>query len=203
MDLLLICRAESEAVVRGLIEGRRGWPLTARGQHQAERLGERLGHSLRPALLYSSPLQEAHETAERIARRLGLEVHLEPGLAEVDPGTLAGRPLAALTAEPAGLLPTTGEIFRPFPDGESFADMHIRAVGTINRLVERAGGRTVALVTHPGPIQAFWLAFLRYAIQQRDQLSLRCDPASLHHLRRDPGGRKEVVSLNDTAHLFE
>lgn len=201
MDLLLICRAESEALVQGLLEGGRGWPLTAAGREAAGRLALRLAREQRLTALYSSPTQEAWETATIVADAVGLSPQAEPELREVDRGVLAGRPLKEVCAEGTDPLPAGGDIFTPFPGGESYAEMHVRVVRTINRLVAAAGENTIAIVTHPGPIHAFLLAFLRYAIEQRTELQLRCAPASLHHLRRDLRGRKEIVCLNDTAHL--
>lgn len=202
MDLLLICRAESEALVRGLVEGGHAWPLSARGREQAGRLAERLARFYRIGALYSSPAREAWETAEIIGRRLGLDVRPEEDLREVNCGRLAGRPLEEARKDFPALFPPGNDIFSPFPEGESYAEMHVRVVKAINRIVAASGEETVALVTHPGPIQAFLLAFLRYAIEQRSELALGCDPASLHHFRRDAEGRKEIVRLNDTAHQF-
>jgi broad specificity phosphatase PhoE len=202
MDLLLLCRAESEAVVQELVEGNRGWPLTEAGRRQGDLLGERLARDYHVAALYSSPLDEAWETAGLVGRALGMPARPEPDLREMDGGRLAGRPLEQVRSEMPGLFPPCGDIFSAFPDGESYADMHVRVVKAINGIVAAADDRPVAVVTHPGPIQAFWLAFLRYAIEQRSELKLRCDPASLHHFRRGADGRKEIVRLNDTGHLL-
>lgn len=196
MDLLLLCRAESEAVVAGLVEGGRGWSLTPEGERQAERLGARLAHADRIVALYTSPLEEAATTAERVGQAIGLLPVVLPDLREVDSGELAGRPRQAVRLDEVGS-PRSADIFTPFPGGEAYAEMHVRVVKAINALVQEAAGQTIAVVTHPGPIQAYLLAFLRYAIEQRSELRLCCDPASLHHLRRREDGRKEIVRLND------
>ncbi len=200
MDLLLICRAESEALVRGLVEGGLDWPLSARGREQADRLAERLSRFYRIGALYTSPAREGRETAEIIGRVLGRDVQPEEDLREVNPGRLGGRPLEEARREFLGLL-TGGDIFNPFPGGESYVEMHVRVVRALNRIVAASGEETVAVVTHPGPIHAFLLAFLRYAIEQRGELTLGCDPTSLHHFRRRADGRKAIIRLNDTAHL--
>ena len=197
MDLLLLCRAESESLAGRCVEGGQGSPLTAAGRRQADLLGARLARSYRLAGLYASPLEEAWETAAHVGSQIGLSPAQVDDLRELDPGELAGRARAG----PLGP-PRPGDIFAPFPGGESYVEMHVRAVNAINRLVEEAAGQTIAVVTHPGPIQAYLLAFLRYAIEQRAELCLCCDPASLHHLRRREDGRKELVRLNDTGHLL-
>ncbi len=201
MDLLLLCRAQTEALLQGLIEGGAGWPLTAAGRRQADLLGARLVRDEAPQALYCGPSLEAQETATRVGARLGLAPQPVPELREVDGGELVGRPRAFLSAPPLGL-PRSSDIFTAFPGGESYVEMHVRVVKAVNALVSGAAGRTIAVVTHPGPIQAFILAFLRYAIEQRAELRICCEPASLHHLRRREDGRKEVVRLNDTGHLL-
>jgi broad specificity phosphatase PhoE len=199
LDLLLLCRAESEAVAAGLVEGSRSWPLTPEGARQAQRLGKRLAHDYRIVALYTSSLEEAAMTAEHVGQAIGLAPVVLPDLREVDRGELAGRPRQEMRLEEASA-PRSADIFTPFPGGEAYAEMHVRVVKAINALVQEAAGRTIAVVTHPGPIQAYLLAFLRYAIEQRSQLRLCCDPASLHHLRRREDGRKEIVRLNDLGH---
>lgn len=196
MDLLLLCRAETAAVLQGLVEGGAGWPLTAAGRRQADLLGARLARGDAPQALYCGPSLEAQETAARVGSLVGLVPEVVPDLREVDGGELVGRPRGAHLG-----LPRSADIFAAFPGGESYAEMHVRVVRAVNALVNGAGGRPLAVVTHPGPIQAFLLAFLRYAIEQRAELRVCCEPASLHHLRRREDGRKELVRLNDTGHL--
>jgi len=84
MDLLLICRAETKAVARGLIEGHRAWPLTDAGRRQALLLGERLAWERRVSTLFTSSLEEARETAGLVGQATGLSPETDPDLGEVD-----------------------------------------------------------------------------------------------------------------------
>jgi probable phosphoglycerate mutase len=201
MDLLLLCRAETEAVLQGLTEGGPGWPLTPVGQAQADLLGARLARDHALYALYCGPALECRETAARIGRQLGLAPRVVADLREVDAGEVTGRPRTLLRGDPPHP-PRSADIFTAFPGGESYAEMHVRVVKALNGLVEEAAQQTIAAVAHPGPIQAFVLAFLRYAIEQRGELRVCCEPASLHHLRRLHDGRKEIVRLNDLSHLM-
>ena len=203
MELLLLCRAESVAVTQGLLEGRGGWPLSDAGREQALRLGQRLTRGFAVDCLYASPLQAARETALSIEKALGLTQSETAELQAQDTGELAGEPLAVVRQSLPKLLPPHQDIFSAFPGGESYVQMHLRVVNAINRLIEEHREHTVAVVTHPGPIQAFSLAFLRFSIGQRTELDLACDSASLHHLHSGTDGRKRIVRLNDTAHLLD
>jgi phosphohistidine phosphatase len=73
-------------------------PLTAEGRVQARALGRQLvAAAPRPSLVLSSPVLRAHQTAEALARMLGLEPRLEAGLA---PGATVVSLIAAVGAEP-------------------------------------------------------------------------------------------------------
>ena len=80
-------------------------PLTPKGERQARRLAERLaGEAVPPALVVSSPLLRARQTAEAIARATGAELRTDERLS---PGaTVAG--LRELATEQAAALATVG-----------------------------------------------------------------------------------------------
>ena len=80
-------------------------PLTPEGVDQAQRLGERpAAERVPPALVLSSPLLRARQTAEAIARATGADLRTDPRLA---PGaTVDG--LHALVAEFAAPLAAVG-----------------------------------------------------------------------------------------------
>ena len=67
-------------------------PLSARGREQARELGERLAE-LAPALVVTSPLLRARETASAIATATGADVRVDERLA---PGADAEGLLAAI-----------------------------------------------------------------------------------------------------------
>ena len=94
MKLYFVRHGESEANTRHIISNRvlPRYPLTAKGQQQAEALGQSLrGHVF--AALYSSPILRALQTAERVAGQLSTapEVRLAPALCEPDLGELEER----------------------------------------------------------------------------------------------------------------
>ncbi|WP_281975993.1 histidine phosphatase family protein [Halobacillus litoralis] len=70
-------------------QGKSDIPLDDEGKADARKLAERL-QSDSWDILYSSPLKRAKETAEYIAEQLGLEIHVDPRLLEVDGGQIEG-----------------------------------------------------------------------------------------------------------------
>jgi phosphohistidine phosphatase len=74
-------------------------PLTKKGKKEMQRVAEFLAdHEVDPAVLLSSPLPRAFQTAEIVAERMGMRVSEEPALA---PGFDAKK-LAALLKKYAG-----------------------------------------------------------------------------------------------------
>jgi broad specificity phosphatase PhoE len=93
--IYLARHGQTEFNVARRYQGQGDSPLTARGQLQARRMGERLAHLIPDFTgwrLAASPLGRARQTAEIIAETLGgrLAVELDPRLAEVSMGEWDG-----------------------------------------------------------------------------------------------------------------
>lgn len=74
-------------------------PLTKKGKKEMRRVADFLAeHDVEPAVLLSSPLPRAYQTAEIYAERLDIEVTEEPALAP----NFDARKLAAIVKEHAG-----------------------------------------------------------------------------------------------------
>jgi phosphohistidine phosphatase SixA len=94
-------------------------PLTAAGREQARALGERLAEA-HPALVVSSPLLRARETADAIARAAGAELRVDERLA---PGASVHDLLAAIdgageTVVTVGHQPDCSEIAEALGGGD-------------------------------------------------------------------------------------
>ena len=85
---------ETETNAAGLIAGSLDVDLTARGQEQALTAAEALAREPITGV-YTSPLRRARETAEPIASRLHVPLHIIQDLAERSWGALEGRPRSA------------------------------------------------------------------------------------------------------------
>jgi probable phosphoglycerate mutase len=129
-------------------------PLNEHGRSQARRLAAALARTPFTAV-YSSDLRRASETAEIVAAQLGLPVHLDPRLREIDVGSWAGFTLAELEVrfpEAVARWKQTGE--HAWEDGESYEDMFTRAREAIAAIAARNDGADVLVVSHGGPIRA-------------------------------------------------
>lgn len=144
---------ETDWNARGLSQGNIDVPLNAVGREQAVRAAAALAAlrgPRRPASIVASTLSRAQDTARVAAEALGLPFDSDPELREVAFGVHEGQPMAEWFDQWVA-----GE---HTPEGaESFAQLRARAVGAINRALERPG--PVLVVAHG----ALWRAFRQAA----------------------------------------
>ena len=169
--------------------------LAPRGVEQAERLVAALAPDEVDAL-YVSPARRARETAAPLARALGLEPVVEPGLAEFDAAQPSYVPVEELRAagDPRWDLLVRGQLSVAGVDPVAF---RARVVAAVERVVAAHPGGRAVLVAHSGTINAYTGHVLS---QARD---MWCAPAyaSLTRLGAARDGRRGLVSLNETGHV--
>jgi 2,3-bisphosphoglycerate-dependent phosphoglycerate mutase len=172
-------------------------PLSPRGRAQAEAVAQRLAE-LKLGAVYASPVRRARETAEAIAAAAGLEVREERDVTEVTIGatddSMSLRERLAWLAMIAMRDGSWGGIEGTEPSAQVRARM-LRALETI---AARHPGERVAVVSHAGAINA---ALGAITASEHDFLFPLAN-ASVSVVRVG-GGRKLLMSANDTAHLSE
>jgi 2,3-bisphosphoglycerate-dependent phosphoglycerate mutase len=175
-------------------------PLEPEGVEQAQRLGAWL-KAEDVDVLVTSPMRRARETADAVAGEMGREVDaVVDDLREWD----TDLPPRAYTAveemgptDPRAIAIAEGryEDFAPQLDADAFRR---RTAACLEGLFERwPVGRLVA-VCHGGTINAMVGGVLGIPAL----FWLNPGYTSVTRLRRMPGGRVVVVSVNETAHLF-
>jgi probable phosphoglycerate mutase len=116
----------------------------------------------------SSPLSRAKDTADIVAAQLGLPVQTDDALREVAFGVQEGKPMAAWFAA------WVDGQFTP-DGGESFAALTVRAVGVINRCVQRPP--VVLVVGHGGVFRALRGAMGQdRTVRTRNGVPVWCEP---------------------------
>jgi probable phosphoglycerate mutase len=209
-ELYLIRHGEAVANVEPIIGGMRGDAgLTDRGREQARLLEERLraegpgADGLRADHLYASTLPRARETAEYVARALGLPVQPSEELHELRPGDADG--LTVDQWRERYPPPPVKDPFRPFsPGGESWAAFLVRAGAALTALVDRHPDETVVAVCHAGILEAsFSLAYgVGGSAQRVSFAALHTGITRWRHDRGPHGERRwTMVTFNDAGHL--
>ncbi|HEY1700687.1 MAG TPA: histidine phosphatase family protein [Trebonia sp.] len=119
-------------------------PLTALGEQQARQAADKLADSGAKAV-YSSDLRRALQTAQPIARALGVIVTQDQDLRERCLGRFEGQDSRDMWAAADAAWADPG--WRP-PGGESIHDVRDRAHRFLGHLRARASGVPVVVVTH-------------------------------------------------------
>jgi probable phosphoglycerate mutase len=135
------------------IQGQRDLPLDAAGLAQAEALARRLADE-RFAAIYASDLLRALQTAQPLARRLGLAVQPEAELRERHFGCCEGKTREEIQAGDAVVAEMLAAR-RPdyvLPGGESLRRHLDRVVACLSRLAQRHAGQRIAVVSHGGTL---------------------------------------------------
>jgi probable phosphomutase (TIGR03848 family) len=138
-----------------LLPGRApGLHLAEAGIQQAERAGERIAELKRLDAIYCSPLERARQTASPIGKATGIRVKIDKGLLECDFGDWTGAELKNLIKLPEWRTVQRAPSTFRFPHGESFTEMQVRIVNTLDRLRVAHPGGTIVCVSHADPIKA-------------------------------------------------
>ena len=201
----LIRHGQTDSNAGGVLQGHLPTALNDLGRRQAVRLAERLG-GVRPPLdaLVSSDLLRALETAQPIAKALGLALVQDRAWRERGFGALEGQTLGEIDIWRAA----SGAVDPP--GGESGADFERRVVRALVDVVTVHRGRdAIGVVTHGGPMRMV-LSLLETgrlvlapgheapsvaAIANASILRLAVEPG------RPDGLAWRVLAVNDVAHL--
>ena len=153
--------------------GRSDPSLNAAGREAAERLAAEiasdqadLGRSSAAAVVLTSPLRRARETAAAIARTIGhASVQVEPDLTEIDFGIADGLTWDELIAAYPDLAAAVLAGASPdWPGGETKTQVASRARSSTERILQAAEAHAVVVVSHAGLLCEITDLLLRAAI---------------------------------------
>ncbi len=195
--LTLVRHGETPANLDGVWHGSTDTLLTERGRAQAERVGAYIGETYpESSALYASPRTRTLDTAAPIAQALGLEVQVEPGLAEYDLGEWEGRSYREL-AETEKLW----ERMKTEPDfapsgGESPIQVRDRMAEALRRIDATHPDERIVVVTHGGALSLVLGDLLDgdYSNWHRIMTNAAVSELELHPVPR-------LLSFNSTEHL--
>lgn len=156
-QLILVRHGETLHNVAGVAQGWGDSELSDRGRQQVTRLAARLKH-VAPDAIFSSPLQRALTTAQKISEATGLRVRIVDELREMNYGRWEGKKFIEVRK-------TDEESYRrwisdddyPCPEGES----HAQVLARVSRGLEAIDGTKLPiLVTHGTAIRVAVTALL-------------------------------------------
>jgi 2,3-bisphosphoglycerate-dependent phosphoglycerate mutase len=139
VEVVFETHATSEDNEAGIATGWLPGRLSAAGREQARELGERRRHD-GIAVVFTSDLQRAVETAEIAFACSGIPILADPRLRECDYGELNGTP------EP--IRDRAEHIDVPYPGGESWRGAVERVTGFLEELRAERNGERVVVIGH-------------------------------------------------------
>jgi probable phosphoglycerate mutase len=200
-ELLLIRHGASAPARPGvpfpLVDGQGDPELAPEGREQADRVAERLA-STRLDAIYVTPLRRTAQTAAPLARKLGIEPRVEPGLREVHLGEWEGGLFRKMVAEndPVAQRMVEEERWDVIPGAEGAEAFAARIREALGRVAAAHPDGRVALFTHGGVIgQA-----LAAATASRPFAFLTPDNGSISRLVW-LNGVSSIRGFNDVSHL--
>jgi probable phosphoglycerate mutase len=145
--------------------------------------------------VYSSPMNRAHMTARYLAEAKGMEIALEPGVAEFDRHSPVYVPMEELRAKDY-------ERWRDLVSGgfENFfnlKDFKGVVLESLEKIIQQNSGKRVAVVCHGGIIN-IWAA---HVLGIDKFLFFAPEYTSINRFLASGKGQRSVASLNETAHL--
>ena len=194
MELLLIRHGLPNR--RELSDGIADPDLAPDGLAQAALLGEYLMDEHLDAV-YASSLRRAQQTAEPVVAGRGLELQIEPDVAEFDKDSPEYVPVEELKA-------TNDPRWQAMLDGtmeglEDHGAFVARSIVGVNRIIDAHRGQRVAVVCHGGVINAYLSHVLGLDPGQRG--FFYPNYTSIHRVAAASSGERSVITVNETGHL--
>jgi probable phosphoglycerate mutase len=193
-SFLLIRHGENEYVKKGRLAGRLpGVHLNDKGRAQALLVADKLGSTPIKAI-YSSPLERAIETAEPLAKNLGLQVVSHEGLLETDYGEWQGKTLKSLRRRKLWRTVQNAPYLMRFPGGESFAECQLRICKEIETISQKHKPKDmIACFFHSDPIKLAVAYYIGLPLDNFQRLAI--SPASITALHISDSG-SHLLSMN-------
>lgn len=196
---VLVRHGQTEWNLMGRYQGQFDIALTDAGIKQAEILAENFPEK-NVAAIYSSDLQRAFVTAQKLGDKLGVEVHKDKAFREICFGDWEGHTYEEIIAR----WPEALENFfqRPdvlkIPNGETFQDVQNRAIGRLIELSEEYPDKTVVIAAHGAVIRTMLAAAVHSPL--RYLWSFRQDNTALSIILYNSDGFLLQLA-NSTEHL--
>lgn len=190
--LILVRHGQTRVNAGGLLQGRMDPSLDEIGRTQAELIGATIRARFPAAVVVSSPLVRARETAAAITE----DVIVDKRFIELDYGDFDGKAMTDVPPETWALWRRDPH-FRP-PNGETLVELDLRVRPALEELAARAQHDDVVIVSHVSPIKSA----VTWALGVGPEATWRCslDRASISVIAVSERG-PALVGFNDTSHL--
>lgn len=198
--IITVQHTQSVHHTNGMVGSWTDWDLTEHGKDQADRIGKKLKEELsgKNVVMYSSDLKRAKQTAEKIAKHLGIEPILREELRERNLGVCCGKSVQWLRENIECEEKTVDD--KPFSDGESRRDAWNRLSPFFKSVME-SSDETVIIVSH-GDLLSIWNAmFLGLTVESCCRADIHGSAGGVSHMLVSDDGKRCVKRISDMSYL--
>lgn len=203
--LFLVRHGQSAGNAEGRFGGHGPTPLSDLGRQQAELTADALAKEGITAI-FSSDLDRAVQTAEPLAKRLGIPIYTTKAFRERHVGVLEGLTFdESKTNHPEDYYALVNRnVHHVITDGESYRHLLRRATAELWDILRNHQGQKIAIFSHTGAI-CFMTLHLMGAIHRTTKQTPWIVTSNCGINRFEIRGRNNirVLALNDTRHLSE
>jgi len=198
--ILLVRHGQTEWNRIERFRGRVDIELNSNGLIQAEKTAMRIQSHWKPAIIYSSPLKRALQTAQAIAEMTNVQVESSPDLVDIDYGDWQG-----LSPEEARLnWPDQLDAWYKHPEialipaGENLLEVQSRAMSKVKAATKTYPDKIIVMVSHTVVNRLILLGIMGIGIEHFWQL--RQEPCAINIINSKEDDFS-LVTMNDTCHL--
>ena len=199
--IITVQHTQSVHHTNGMVGSWTDWDLTELGKKQADNIGKKLKEELadKDVVLYSSDLKRAVQTAEEIAKYLGIEPILRQELRERNLGACCGKSVQWLRENMEHPEKTVDD--RLFSDGESRRDAWRRLRPFYEEMME-SDEENIIIVSH-GDLLSIWNAmFLGLEVESYYSVDIHGPAGGVSHMLVSDDGKHLVRHINDMSYIL-
>lgn len=187
-EICLVRHGQTDWNLQLIIQGREDNPLNDTGRKQAECSAEFLSNEKWDVII-SSPLVRAYETAQIIAKKVGVStIHLDERLIERDFGQASGKLIASVIEKVQN---------REVEDMETDEELVKRGLASIAEIVEKYENKRIIITAHAHTIKAILCGI----DNENFDFKMTLDNACANYIKVD-NDQFSVVRYNVSDHII-
>jgi probable phosphoglycerate mutase len=193
--IITIQHTQSVQHINGMIGSWTDWELTELGKEHAENIGRRLSAELKgqPYKIYSSDLLRAKQTAEPLARCMGIEIEYLEKLREINFGEAIGK--SKQWSQENRLF--INSIDEPeFHGAETWRELWNR-IESLYRDILAGEAENIILVSHGGTLAVWHQGWLSFDVRERKI----GPPGGVSFFTINNSGERTIQRLNDSSYM--
>ena len=199
--IITVQHTQSVHHTNGMVGSWTDWDLTDLGKIQADNIGKKLYDELadKSVVMYSSDLKRAKQTADNIAKYLGVEPILRKELRERNLGKCCGKSVEWLRENIESPENTVDD--RLFSDGESRRDAWNRLLPFYEEIMS-GDEENIILVSH-GDLLSIWNAmYLGLEVESYYRVDIHGPAGGVSHMSVGDDGKHRVRHINDMSYIL-